>query len=154
VRRYDRTPFSAPEKVSPIKAVAHRTASTSLTHRVDIRQHQVTVDEPVEQGGDDEGPSPQELLAASLASCTAVTIEMYSKRKGWDIGAVEVECEYAPAHGGSSTSFSLVLRLPGGCSEEQILKLGEIAARCPVHRTLEGEVSFEQRVELVESDAE
>jgi putative redox protein len=114
----------------------------------------VTVDEPIEQGGEDEGPSPQELLAASLASCTAVTIEMYAKRKGWDIGPVEVECEYAPADRGTPTGFTLVLRLPAECSEEQIKKLGAVAAKCPVHRTLEGEVSFEQGVELVKPTPE
>ena len=59
-----------------------------------------TADEPTEHGGDDEGPSPQELLAASLASCTAVTMEMYAKRKGWDIGPVEVQCEYSPGRAG------------------------------------------------------
>src|SRR5205085_1636374 len=79
------------------KAIARRSARTAFTHRVDIRSHQVTADEPTEHGGDDEGPSPQELLAASLASCTAITMEMYSKRKGWDIGPVEVECEHTPA---------------------------------------------------------
>jgi putative redox protein len=114
----------------------------------------VTVDEPIEQGGEDEGPSPQELLAASLASCTAVTIEMYARRKDWDIGPVEVECEYAAAERGGPTCFTLVLRLPAECSEEQIERLSAIAAKCPVHRTLEGEVSFEEHVELVKPTAE
>jgi putative redox protein len=59
-----------------MKAIAQRTTSGSFTHRIDVRHHQVTADEPVEHGGDDEGPTPQELLAASLASCTAITIEM------------------------------------------------------------------------------
>lgn len=136
-----------------MKAIARRASGTSLAHRVEIRQHELAVDEPVEMGGEDTGPTPQELLAASLASCTAVTIEMYASRKGWDIGVVEVECEYAPADRGGPTSFTLVLRLPVGCSEEQIERLGAIAAKCPVHRTLEGEVSFEQRIELVEQAA-
>ena len=97
-------------------------------------------DEPTEHGGDDDGPSPQELLAASLASCTAVTMEMYAKRKGWDIGTVEVQCEYMPAERGCPTNFKLVLRLPSDCTEEQIERLRVIAAKCPVHRTLDGEV--------------
>jgi putative redox protein len=131
-----------------MKATARRTASAAFTHRIDIRQHQLVVDEPAEQGGDDEGPSPQELLAASLASCTAVTIEMYAKRKGWDVGSIEVECEYIPAERGSPTKFELALRLPSNLSEEQIERLTVIAAKCPVHQTLDGEIMFEERVEL------
>ncbi len=136
-----------------MKAIAHRTAPAAFTHRIDVRQHQLTADEPSEHGGDDEGPNPQELLAASLASCTAITIEMYAKHKGWDLGPVEVECEYAPAERGCPTAFRLVLRLPSECSPEQVERLRVIAAKCPVHRTLEGEVLFNERIELVQPAA-
>jgi putative redox protein len=136
-----------------MKAIARRTARNAFTHRIDVRQHQIVVDEPAKYGGDDEGPSPQELLAASLASCTAVTMEMYAKRKGWDIGPVEVRCEYAPAERGCPTNFKLIVRLPSSCSEGQIEKLRAIAAKCPVHLTLDGEVSFDERIELVEPAA-
>ena len=131
-----------------IKATAHRISN--FTHKVEIRQHQLTADESAEREGDDEGPSPQELLAASLASCTAVTMEMYAKHKGWDIGPVEVEVEYSPAVRGCPTRFKLGLRLPTDCTQEQIDRLQVIAAKCPVHRTLEGEVMFEDRIELIE----
>jgi len=107
------------------------------------------VDEPRRKGGDDEGPTPQELLAASLASCAAITIEMYVSRKGWDIGPLEVTCEYAPAERGSPTVFRLVTRLSGGCSEAQAARLRLIAAKCPVRRILGGEVMFDERVELL-----
>jgi putative redox protein len=133
-----------------MRATAHRNTSRSFTHRVDIRAHHLTVDEPTDQGGDDEGPGPQELLAASLASCTAITMEMYAKRKGWDIGPVEVQVDYTPAERGCPTRFKLALRLPSTCSEEQVERLQVIAAKCPVHRTLEGEVMFDDKIELVE----
>jgi putative redox protein len=107
-------------------------------------------DEPADVGGDDAAPSPQELLAASLASCTAVTIEMYAARKDWDLGHVEVECEYVPAERGCPTKFTLTLRLPAGLSDEQVQRLKVIATKCPVHRTLDGEVMFDERVERVE----
>jgi putative redox protein len=136
-----------------MKAIARRTARTTFTHRVDIRQHQLTADEPAELGGEDEGPSPQELLAASLASCTAITMEMYAKHKGWDLGPVEVQCEYSPAQRGCPTTFALVLRLPSECSAEQVERLRIIAAKCPVHRTLDGEVQFDERIELVSGAA-
>src|SRR3954465_2837978 len=113
------------------------------------RDHRMGVDEPVEKGGDDTGPSPQELLAASLASCTAITMEMYANRKGGDVAAVEVACDYTPAERGCPTRFNLVMRFPDSLSAEQVERLRVIAAKCPVHRTLEGEVMFHEQVERV-----
>jgi putative redox protein len=133
-----------------MRAIAHRTSTSTFTHRIDVRGHQLLADEPPEHGGADEGPSPQELLAASLASCTAVTMELYAKHKGWELGPVEVQVDYTPAARGCPTRFRLALRLPRGCSQEQIERLQVIAAKCPVHRTLEGEVMFEDRLELLE----
>jgi putative redox protein len=132
-----------------VKATAHRVKPSSFVHTVEIRGHRQTVDEPLEKGGDDEGPSPQELLAASLASCTAITIEMYAQRKGWEIGTVEVEVDYTPPERGEPTKFSLELRLPADCNQEQRDRLQVIAAKCPVHRILEGDVIFADRVKLV-----
>jgi putative redox protein len=120
---------------------------SGFRHIVKVRQHRFNVDEPVDAGGDDAAPSPQELLAASLASCTAVTIEMYAARKGWDLGAVEVECEYVPAERGCPTKFTLTLRVPSHLSDERVQRLKVIATKCPVHRTLDGEVMFDERVE-------
>jgi len=122
----------------------------NFRHDVDIRKHHLIADEPRDSGGDDDGPSPQELLAASLASCTAITMEMYAQRKGWDIGGVEVEAEYTPAERGCPTKFSLTLRLPSDLTDEQVERLRVIAAKCPVHRTLDGEVMFDERVQRVE----
>ena len=131
-----------------MKATARRTGRFS--HEVAIRNHRAVTDEPRPHGGDDDGPSSQELLAASLASCTATTMEMYAKHKGWDLGPVEVQCDYTPAERGCPTKFNLVLRLPSGLSDEQVKRLRVIAAKCPVHRTLDGEVMFDERVELIE----
>lgn len=126
---------------------ATATRQSGYRHTVRIRQHELTCDEPAEKGGTDEGPSPQELLAASLSTCVAITIEMYAERKGWDVGATEVECSFAPSERGAPTRFELILRLPDHLTDEQTDRLKVIAAKCPVHRTLEGEVMFEERVE-------
>ena len=131
-----------------MRAIARRNGG-SFQHDIDIREHQVTADEPEENGGDDAGPSPQELLAASLASCTAITIEMYAKRKGWEIGDVAVDVDYEPAQRGSPTKFKMEIRLPKELPEDQRERLMQIAAKCPVHRTLEGEVMFEESVGVV-----
>jgi putative redox protein len=125
------------------------TRAGTFRQSVKIREHQFIADEPTEHGGEDAGPSPLELLAASLASCTAITMEMYAQRKGWDVGEVEVECDYTPAERGCPTRFNLVMRFPDSLSDETVERLRVIAAKCPVHRTLDGEVMFDERVERI-----
>jgi putative redox protein len=132
-----------------MKATARRNNTHGFAHDVEVRGHRVLVDEARDKGGDDEGPSPLEMLAASLASCTAITMEMYAKHKGWDIGAVEVSAEFTPAERGCPTKFKLDMKLPAGLSDEQVERLKVIAAKCPVHRALDAEAMFEERVELV-----
>jgi putative redox protein len=131
-----------------MKASARRDGG-GFKHTVSVREHQFTVDEPLSAGGDDGGPDPQELLAVSLASCTAITMEMYAQRKGWDIGPVDVDVQYTPAERGCPTKFELVMRLADNLPEEQVERLQVIAAKCPVHRVLDGEVMFQERVERV-----
>jgi putative redox protein len=130
-----------------MKAISRR-VSGKLKQHVAVRKHRLTADEPPEHGGEDSGPSPQELLAASLASCTAITIEMYAERKGWDVGEIVVDVEYEPAQRGSPTRFAMQVQLPKELPEDQRDRLMQIAAKCPVHRALEGEVMFEETVEL------
>ena len=130
-----------------MRAIARRSGG-KLKHEVELGRHRLTADEPENHGGTDAGPNPQELLAASLASCSAATMEMYAQRKGWDIGDVVVEVDYEPAQRGSPTSFRMAVRLPKELPQEQRDKLMQIVAKCPVHRTLEGEVMFDERLEL------
>ena len=129
-----------------LRAIARK--RERYTHDVKTGRHTLTVDEPETQGGQDMGPSPQELLAAALASCTAVTMEMYAQRKGWNVDGLEVDCRYSPAQRGCPTRFEMIMRMPAHLSEEQVDRLQVIATKCPVHRTLEGEVAFDERVEL------
>lgn len=120
-----------------MKVVARR--QEGFAHEVAIEGgHTVLVDEPAEAGGSDSGPSPTRLVAAGLASCVAVTIEMYAERKGWDVGPVEVDVDveyrdFAPL------SFAVTLHLPAELSDEQRERLLVIARKCPVHRVLVGE---------------
>ena len=131
-----------------MRAVARRVGN-GLKHHVEIGTHKVTSDEPANVGGSDAGPNPQELLAASLASCSAITMEMYAIRKGWDVGDVIVDVDYEPAQRGSPTRFQISVKLPKELPEDQRERLMQIVAKCPVHRTLEGEVMFEERLVLV-----
>jgi putative redox protein len=129
-----------------MRAVARQ--REKLTHDVRTGSHTIVVDEPESEGGADLGPSPQELLAAALASCTAVTMEMYAQRKGWNVNGLAVDCRFIPAERGCPTRFDMVYTMPAHLEDDQVERLMIIAARCPVHRTLEGEVAFEERVEL------
>ena len=99
---------------------------------------------------DTRAPPPRRLLAASLAACTAITIEMYADRKGWDVGDVEVDGDMA-AHGARRAGALRRHDPPARreLSEEQVERLEVIAGKCPVHRTLVGEVEITDRVELV-----
>src|SRR3979490_2327151 len=135
-------------QLTRMKATARRDGG-SFRHRVEVGEHRLTGEEPMDEGGEDLGPDPRELLAVSLASCTAITIEMYAARKGWELGPVEGDFEYSPAERGCPTKCELVMRLPDDMPDEQVERLRVIAAKCPVHRALDGEVMFQERIERV-----
>jgi putative redox protein len=110
--------------------------------------HGLRVDEPPDKGGTDTGPRPTQLLGASLAGCIAITVEMYARRKGWDVGAVEVDVEMS-YEGPVPTDFEVGLKLPADLDEEQRRRLLAIATKCPVHKVLAGEahVNVVERLE-------
>ena len=109
-----------------------------------------------EHGGDDSGPSPQELLAASLASCTAITMEMYAERKGLALERASVtlrhekihatDCETCETKAGRIDRISREIEIAGDLDDTARAKLLEIADKCPVHRTLHAEVLIESRL--------
>jgi putative redox protein len=132
-----------------MKVVARR--ADGYAHDVEIEGgHVLRLDEPTAAGGTDTGPSPTRLLAASLAGCTAITIEMYAERKGWDVGqvGVDVDVEYRD---GAPLSFAVTLRLPSELSDEQRKRLLAVAGKCPVHRLIAGEteVTISDKVETL-----
>ena len=118
-------------------------------HSLTVGHHSLIADEPRDKGGTDAGPSPAQLLALSLASCTAITIEMYANRKGWDVGDLEVEVDYELGKGELPTRYDVVIKLPGDLSDDQVESLRAIARKCPVHRALTGEVEINDQVERV-----
>lgn len=111
-------------------------------------QHAFIADEPQPDGGDDLGPSPYELLLWALGSCTAMTLLMYARNKGWDLADVSVHLTHDRVHADDgalaedgAAKVDLIQRdisLRGKLSGEQRQRLLEIAARCPVHKTLVG----------------
>ncbi len=132
----------------PVRALARRREGYVRDVEIEDGAHRLVVDEPVEAGGDDAGPAPTRLVAAALASCISITMEMYARRKGWDLGAVEVEVEIAyESH--VPSSFAASIQLPPGLDDEQRERLLTIAGKCPVHRLLshETEVTISERPE-------
>ena len=132
-----------------MRVVARR--RRGYVHEVDVEDgaHTLLVDEPVSAGGEDAGPSPTRLVAAGLASCIAITIEMYAERKGWDVGAVEVsvEVEY---DGYVPRAFDATIRLPEALNEEQRQRLLAVSRKCPVQKIISGAtpVELSHRIEV------
>jgi putative redox protein len=118
-------------------------------HSLTAGHHTLIADEPEDRGGTDTGATPTQLLALSLAGCTAITIEMYADRKGWELGPVEVEVDYELTPRERRARFEVTIRLPETLSDDQVESLAEIATKCPVHRTLQGDVEIEDRVERI-----
>ncbi|HSK50670.1 MAG TPA: OsmC family protein [Solirubrobacterales bacterium] len=120
-----------------MRTVARRLDGLAHAVEFDEGDHTLVADEPAAAGGTDTGPRPTQLLAASLATCTAITVEMYAERKGWDVGSVEVEVE-TEYDGHAPSAFAVALTLPPGLDDEQRRRLLKIAERCPVHKALAG----------------
>jgi putative redox protein len=126
-----------------VKVTAQR--RKGYAHSLTAGNHALVVDEPVDQGGTDTGPTPSQLLALSLASCTAITVEMYAARKEWDVGALAVDVDYEPGKN-EVPRFDVTIVLPDELPEEQAAQLLRIAGKCPVHRALKGGVEITDRV--------
>ena len=132
-----------------VKATARR--RQGFTHDVEVQGgHRLVIDEPEVAGGANDGPSPTRTIAAALAACTAITIEMYAARKEWDVGSLEVEVNMEYGQASVPRSFEVVIHVPASLSDEQAERLRFIAGKCPVHRLLahERDLSITDRVEL------
>ena len=121
------------------------TRESKFQNVVQAGAHRFFADEPVSAGGTDTGPSPYDLLGAALGACTAMTLRMYARRKGWDLDSVSVDISHDKVHAQDALpsgpakidQFTRHITICGNLDEEQRAKLLEIADKCPVHKTLE-----------------
>jgi putative redox protein len=114
------------------------------TTRISARGLETLADEPADQGGADLGLRPHELLLGALSSCVAITLRMYAGRKDWTITPFKVHAHMDRQQHGASveSAIHVELELPGHLTAEQRQRLQEIAAKCPVHRTLENPIAL------------
>jgi putative redox protein len=124
-----------------MRDVEVETDAGPLRQRVTIGPHTFLADEPTANGGEDKGPEPHEWLLAALGTCTAMTMQLYARRKGWDLRRVHVRVT-----GRTETAAFVLkrhLRLEGALTVEQRERIVEIAEKCPVSKTLRGTIRIE-----------
>lgn len=112
-------------------------------------RHHLLADEPKDRGGTDEGMTPYQLLAAALGTCTSMTLRLYARRKDWPLAHVSVDVTHEKLHAedkdheGRIDRLDRTIHLEGDLTDDQRQRLLQIADRCPVHRTLTGEIRIE-----------
>lgn len=125
------------------------------------RDLSLVIDEPVEDGGNNEGMKPSELLQAALGACAAITTKMYAARKGWALEEVKVDVDYNKVKAAEHATydgdadfvydFTQKITFVGDLTEEQRARLLDIAGRCPIHKILTSPVYVEDT--LADDDA-
>jgi len=155
--RYLPEPPAPPAEVEPGGSVYVEESGTSrLAQSIQAGRHAWTADEPIGVG-EDSGPTPYDLLLAALGACTSMTLRMYADRRGYPLEHVSVRLSHRRSHSddcadplGKPCTVEHVdrqLRLSGPLDQDQRARLIEIADRCPVHRTLTGDVTISTTVE-------
>lgn len=132
------------------KHVVVRTGPAGYTTEVKAGKHSFLADEPESVGGADLGPTPYGYLLTSLGTCTSMTLRMYADHKKWNLEEVRVHLSHEKVHRDDSEHsadqkakidrIEREIELYGDLDETQRERLLEIADRCPVHRTLHGEI--------------
>ena len=128
--------------------VAHASLESTQGYATVVRagHHTVTADEPQAAGGTDTGPAPYQLLLASLAACTAITLRMYAERKKWELGTISVDLEFLKDKETKTQEIRRVVRFSSELGQEQKQRLAEITEKTPVTLTLKGGVPIATEV--------
>jgi putative redox protein len=122
-----------------VSRIAHTILDLPRGYAATLRagQHTLTADEPTSLGGTDTGPSPYQLLLASLAACTAITLRMYADRKGWQLGTIHLDLELFKDSSDSTGRIERVISFSETLDRDKLTRLAEIAEKTPVTRTIQ-----------------
>lgn len=115
---------------------------TKYYTQVTAGENQIITDEPIDKGGQNKGFNPMEILATSLASCTAATLRMYIERKEWDVENINVEVELENFPLTKRAVFKRDISFEGILDDEQLKRLHTIADACPVHKILTNDIEI------------
>ena len=147
-------PAAVPDRDALEGSVQVETAGGKFAQWVRTPTHEFLADEPESYGGSDHGPTPYDLLLAALGTCTSMTLKMYAERKGLALDNVRVELEHSRDHhldcvdceegGEALQAIDLAIHLEGDLSADDREKLFEIAKKCPVYRTLTGDLHIHE----------
>ena len=114
----------------------------SYRQSVRIGKHTLTSDTLLKNGGTESGPEPHDFLSVALATCTSMTLQMYAQKKEIPLEGISVDVHFVKSPEGETVFYKKV-SLEGNLSEEQKLKLYEIADKCPVNKTLNAAIKVE-----------
>ena len=114
-----------------------RDPSGLMKHRIQIRDHELIVDEGASNGGEDAGPTPHDLYDSALGACKALTVLWYAKRKGMAVENIEVVVERDAAEEAKGVyRLKTLLSVTGDLSDEQRASLLNVAGKCPLHKLM------------------
>jgi uncharacterized OsmC-like protein len=132
-----------------------RGGAADFRQEITAGEHHFMADEPVNVGGGDAGPDPYDYLLASLGVCTSMTVGLHARRNKWPLENVTVslwhsriharDCEECETKDGVLDRIDVEVKVTGSLTAEQHAKLMDVAAKCPVHRTLTSEINIRLR---------
>jgi putative redox protein len=128
------------EVLAPGFVEVSETGAGRYGNLIRVGRHRLAADEPVDVGGDDTGPMPHDFVLAGLGACTSMTVRMYAERKGLALKRISVRLSMRKV--GEATEMTRDIALDGDLSPDERARLIEIANKCPVHKTLSGEIKI------------
>jgi len=134
-----------PPEIAPGEVFV-RELGGAYANEVITQHHRMVIDEPVSKGGEDKGPKPSELLLASLGGCISITLRMYAEHKQLPVEEISVLVKRDPPEKDKPAHIHVNINVSGDLDEFQLKRMRAIAKRCPIHRTITGDVEISHKL--------